>query len=235
MPSRSSSAANPRPRNSRKKLNARPDSGLTEGMNRFFPLVMTLLGLGCATAPASNVGPQQTASEYAPYQIGSSWTYAVNLLGEKQERTVEILEQKDGYFVDSEQGQFRHTKDGLRDPQRYLIRHPIEEGNAWKAIVSASAVEHYRILSVGDACASQAGSFKDCLVIESRLRRDDKVTLHIRWTWARDVGLVKIETAADIAGKGRVPQTEQSLVHYGLAGSPPDKAKEEAAPDTWER
>jgi hypothetical protein len=201
---------------------------------------------GCATSSkGSGAEGGKTSADYAPYAVGASWTYAVNYLGQTSERTIAITKEDAGYFVDDQQGRFRHTEEGLRDPQRFLIRHPLEEGNTWKAIVSATAIEHYRITGVGEPCESRAGRFEDCLTVESRLRRDDKVTLLARWAWARGVGLVKIETEAEIDGK-RVPQTEQSLIHFSLSPSPkkaedaPKKAEDapkeaEDAPDTWAR
>lgn len=159
--------------------------------------------------------------------------------GQTGERTVKIVGQDNGYFVDDQNGHLRHTPEGLRDEQRFLIRKPVVAGNSWKAIVSASAVENYSILSVGDPCTVRAGQFGDCLVVESRLRRDAHVTLFIRFTWAKGVGLVRIETLAEIDGR-RVPQTDQSLLHYGLGAAtdaPPPAAPPAAddGPNSWTR
>jgi hypothetical protein len=175
------------------------------------PIVALLL---CSCAASSKPsGPKLSAQDYAPYAVGSSWTYAINYLGQKGEQTITIVKEEEGYFVDDQQGKFRHTDEGLRDPARYLIRHPIEEGNEWKVILSASSVEHYRITSVGQPCESNAGRFEDCLVVESRNRHSDKMTLLATFVWARGIGLVKIDTESEIGGK-RVPQTNRSLVHY---------------------
>lgn len=202
-------------------------------MKRIVFAVFPLLA-GCATtgSDTDQGSSKPSAADYAPYAVGASWTYAINYLGEQAEQTVTILREEQGYFVDDQQGRFRLTGAGLRDPQRFLIRNPLEEGNSWKAIVSASAVEHYRITGVGEPCESKAGRFSDCLVVESRLRKDENVTLHARWTWAKGVGLVKVETEADIEGKGRVPQTERSLVHYDLSGGP---EQDDGAPDSWSK
>ena len=196
-------------------------------------VLFALLLLGaCATTKREEGGPKLSAADYAPYALGASWTYAVNYLGQKDQQTITVVKEEEGYFVDDQQGRFRHTDEGLRDPTRFLIRHPIEEGNEWKAILSASSVEHYRITGVGQPCESQAGRFEDCLVIESKNRRDEKMTLLATFTWARGIGLVKIETEAEIKGKGRVPQTARSLIHYSLN---PDKTEPEGAPSTWSK
>ncbi len=199
------------------------------------PLFSLLLLAACATAPKGSGTAERSAKDYAPFALGASWTYAVNYLGQKAEQTITIVKEEEGYFVDDQpgpaQGRFRHTAEGLRDPTRFLIRLPLEEGNEWKAIVSASAIEHYRIIGVGQPCESQAGRFQDCLIIESRLRRDEKMTLFARWSWARGIGLVKIETEAEIKGKGRIPQTERSLVHYSLNG----RSATDDGPDSWSK
>ncbi|MCB9653857.1 MAG: hypothetical protein H6729_06975 [Deltaproteobacteria bacterium] len=160
-----------------------------------------------------------SASDYAPLRVGASWTYAMMFLGQRGEMTIRMLGERDGYFYDNKGGMFRHTSEGLRDPKRYLIRTPIQPGNHWKSIVSASAVEHYEIVHVGEPCESEAGAFSDCLVIVSSLRKDANVSLRIRWTWARNVGLLKVETEALIKGQGVQPQTKQSLIRYALNGA----------------
>jgi hypothetical protein len=198
--------------------------------------VLALFFCACAGAQKVDAPPPADARAYAPLAIGSSWTYSVSYPGQKGEMTVTITGEKDGYLVDDREGAFRHTEDGLRDKQRYLIRHPLNAGASWKTVVSASAVEHNTIVSAGERCECVAGAFPDCLVVESSIRRDKNVTLIVRWTWARDVGLVKLETEAEIAGQGRVPQVKQSLIRYATASKPSQAPeKDENAPDTWSR
>jgi hypothetical protein len=189
------------------------------------PALALVLVAACATTrPTTEVELGVPASEYAPLGVGSSWTYSVSYPGQSGEMTVTLTGEKDGYFVDDRDGSFRHTPEGLRDRQRYLIRHPLTAGATWKTIVSASAVEKNTIVSVGERCEAAAGAFPDCLVVESSVRRDEQVTLIIRWTWARGLGLVKLETEAEIAGRGRVPQVKQTLLRYALKGAAGDKA-----------
>ncbi len=209
--------------------------------------------IACASQPAPKVKAGPSAADYAPLTVGASRTYAVQYPGQTGERTITVLKEDGGYFVDDAQGAFRVTPEGLRDRERYLIRTPLQEGNTWKAILSASAVEHYRIVSVGQPCRSRAGGFSDCLVVEATIRQDKSMTLRIRWSWAKDVGLAKIETFAELPGKKRIPQTTQSLIHYQLkpggkpsprppakttleASSQPSQPKKKASgPGPWER
>ncbi len=205
------------------------------------PLLLVAALAGCASAgkaPVLDRG-EPTTLDYAPLAVGASWTYALNFQGQTGERTVSIVEEKGGYFVDSEKGELRHTREGLRDRSRYLLRHPLRAGESWKAVLSASAVERYRIVSVGEPCESLAGRFDDCLTVEATVRRDAQVSLQSRFVWARGVGLVKIETAVELAGKGLVPQTSQSLVRSTKGTGPrPGSTSAEAdddGPDSWGR
>lgn len=210
---------------------------------------LLLLG-ACATTPSEGPrGPE--VADYVPLMVGSSWTYAVRFPGQTGERSVRITEvDEKGYHLDDAGGAFLVTTAGLRDRRRYLIRTPLEAGRKWTAVVSASAVEHYEIVSVGAGCASKAGRFSDCIVVEAKLRRDPQVTLRNRFTWAKGVGLVKIATAVLHVTRGEIPQTEQNLLRYHLGSdsgplpvagpsSAPgveDKSpKESEGPNTWGR
>lgn len=181
-------------------------------------LVAAALGPSACATPPHATGGEPSAADYAPLGVGHAWTYSVVYPGQKGEMTVKIVGQKNGYFVDDRDppSNLRITPEGLRDPQRYLIRNPLQAGSTWKAVVSASAVEHYKVVSVGEVCSTLAGRFDDCLVVESYLRGDKATTLHVRWTWARGIGLVKLETEAEVAGRGRIPAVKQDLVRYAL-------------------
>ena len=198
-------------------------------MNRSLWLTLVLTGaLGCASGAKTKGQSGPMASEYAPLVVGAYWTYDVNYPGQQGEMTVKLLSLKDGFFLDDRNGAFQHTMNGLRDRERYLIRHPIKVGTTWKSVVGPSAVEHMEIENVGISCESQAGRFEDCLVVNGRIRRDKNMQLFIRWTWARGVGLVKMETKAEVTGKGELPQVSQSLKDYSL--KPGEASKSESAP-----
>lgn len=198
-----------------------------------------LLAASCAGAqkPDGDAAARARASDYAPLKVGAMWTYDMQYPGQVGEMTVRLVGEQDGFVLDDRNGALRHTSEGLRDRDRYLIKNPLVPGAKWKTIVGPSAVEHAEIVSVGEQCEAAAGKFADCLVVHGWIRRDDKVTLHIDWTWAKDVGLVKVETAADISGRGRVPQTKQSLRQFSLTGAPaagvPIEERDEA-PERWE-
>lgn len=195
---------------------------------------------GCASSqntPAAESGPPELEGRaYAPLKVGASWTYRVWFQGQEGTRTIKIVDARDGYYVDDAGGALKYTDSGVRDRSRYLIHHPLEVGTEWKAVLSASAVENYRIASVGEPCTVDAGRFNDCLVVEGSIKRDEKVTLHSTFTWAKGIGLARIQTEAEIAGQPeRVPQTDQSLQAFALDGPGKKKkaAESEEAPDTW--
>lgn len=174
---------------------------------------------GSGSAPPGADRPKGPAiSDYVRLDVGSRRTYRMRFLGQEGERTVQVVGTDDGWVVDDQGGAFRITEDGLRDRERYLIRTPLEPGTTWRSVLGASAVERYRIASVGAPCQVAAGRFSDCLVVEGRLRRDPRMTLRLEWTWIRGVGLGRIESWAVVDGETR-PATTQELVAYDLSAA----------------
>jgi len=186
------------------------------------PVLAALLPLGMACASASSpvpaTPPDDGLADYAALGVGRVREYAVRYPGQEGRLRVETVQQDEGWFVDDRGGRLRLAPDGLRDMDRYLIRRPLEPGTEWSSVLSASAVEHYEITSVGQPCAVPAGRFDDCLVVEARLRKNASMELEAEWLWIRDVGLARIRTVARVEGR-RIPQTIQELVSYDL--SPP--------------
>lgn len=186
----------------------------------------------CASGPRAEPAasdPTEVLAEYVQLRVGSTRTYQVRFPGQEGKRTVRILGIEDGFIADDQGGALKITSEGLRDRDRYLIRLPLEAGTEWQSVLSASAVERYRIRSVGRPCEVAAGRFQDCLVVESGLRRDAKMSLDVTWTWIRGVGLGRIETRAIVQGVPR-PATLQDLVHFDLdGGTPPTPEEVEAA------
>ena len=88
---------------------------------------------------------------------------------------------------------------------------------------SASSAERYRIVGAGAPCRSQAGAFRDCVVVEGLNRVDADTTLVNTLTFAPGVGLVHVAVAADVKGR-RIPQTSLELVGYEV--QPPATRKE---------
>ncbi|MEM1025686.1 MAG: hypothetical protein AAGD10_05240 [Myxococcota bacterium] len=183
------------------------------------PLLLLVMRCASAPSPTAETDLQDDGlADYAALGVGRVREYAVRYPGQQGKLRVETTERREGWFLDDRGARLRLASDGLRDEDRYLIRRPLVAGTRWRSVLSASAVEHYEIKSVGQPCAVPAGRFRDCLVVEARLRRDDSMELEAEWLWIRGVGLARIRTVARVQGR-RIPQTVQELVGYDF--SPP--------------
>lgn len=172
------------------------------------------------------------ARDYAPMAVGASWTYETDVLGDKTKGRIQIriVDKYKGFYRDSAGAEYRHTAGGLRDRMRYLIRNPLRVGSKWKATLSAAAVEHYTIESVGEPCDTKAGPFEDCLVVTAYQRRNDREVQHVSYTWVRSVGLVRVLVEGEIKGRGRFKQSELSLISFRKRSGAPRAAEDEPAP-----
>lgn len=183
--------------------------------------IVVALGLalaGCAHSgrDGGSAAPRRTAADYYPLGIGNRWVYEINGRSDRTV-TVEILRQdSDGFFVDSQGGQLRADAFGIRDPKRYLLRDPLEQGRTWTNIVSVSSAERYAISSVGTPCEAPAGKFEDCVQVEAKNRVDANVTLVNRQTYAPGVGLVRVQVLARHSNGKEVPQTWLDLRSFEL-------------------
>lgn len=178
---------------------------------------LAALAFGCASQKAAKTGDVKgtTAAGYYPLRIGSSWTYQLKFLGEQRTETVTIEKIEDGFYVDSKGARLMADAYGVRDDKRYLLREPVATGTTWTNVVSVEAVEHYKIVSAGASCAAPAGQFKDCAVVESKVRLPQG-TLINELTFAQGVGLVRIATTLETNGK-QVPQATFELTSWKLA------------------
>ncbi len=175
-------------------------------------------GAGCAhnSGSTGSVVQGPSPAEYYPLQIGNHWTYQTHFLGESRRTEVKIERQADGFFVDSTGAQLMVDGYGVRDQKRYLLRSPLEVGKGWTNVVSVSSVEHYQVLEVGQPCEVPAGKFESCVKVEGRNRVDAHTTLVNELTFARGVGLVRLEVFAQTPSK-RIPQTQLELVEYAIS------------------
>ncbi len=206
-------------------------------------LASALLIAACATAP-KNQEATRTSADYAPLKPGANWTYEVKFLGQEgQMKVTQVETDSEGFVLDDRNGSWKHTPSGLRDKQRYLLMNPISVGHSWNARVGPTVKETFVIESVGESCTVPAGTFADCLVVHSSVS-EPKVTLHIRWTWAKGIGLAAFDTSIEQSPGNVIPQTSQRLVHYALEGKIPEKVAPQQAtppkdpepepPESWE-
>lgn len=180
---------------------------------------LTAAAVGCAKrVEVALPGPSIRAAAYYPLAVGNRWVYESNFLGEKTERTVQILKEENGFFVDNQGGELGVDAFGIRDRKRYLLKEPVEQGRSWTNVVSVSSIERYKILELGP-CEVPAGRFESCVGVEGRNRVDDQTTLVNQLTLARGVGIVRIETAAEVRGE-RIPQSQLLLTRFELRPMP---------------
>ncbi|MCI0671990.1 MAG: hypothetical protein L0Y64_16180 [Myxococcaceae bacterium] len=185
-------------------------------MRRCAAVVLGLVALMGCVRRAETEGQEVAApAEYYPLSVGNRWTYDVTFLGEKREHTVELVGEREGFFVDREGTRIGVDAFGVWDGKRYLLRGPLREGQAWNNMVSVSSLERYRVLAAGVRCTAPAGAFRDCVQVEARNRVDAKTTLVNTLTFARGVGIVRVETVAEIDGR-QVPQASRALASYAV-------------------
>lgn len=185
-------------------------------MKRLLSAVLWVVLIGCAKGAASTAPKQQRrAADYYPLAVGNSWTYDSTFLGGRDERTVEIVKEEDGFFRDSMGGELRLDPFGVRDQKRYLLREPVEAGTSWTNVVSVSSIERYKIVEAGHACEAPAGKFENCVTVESTNKADPKRSLVNAITFAPGVGIVRIEVTL-VEGKKQIPQATMALKKFEL-------------------
>lgn len=192
---------------------------------------IVLVGLvvltGCVKGPIREQRPEIAgvpSKEFYPLAVGNSWSYQVQLLGEKTQMEVKILKEDNGVFEDSTGNQLFTDAFGVRDQKRYLLRDPVEVGTEWSNVVSVSSVERYKIVSANVSCDAPAGHFEGCVVVESTNRVGEGKALVNELTFAPRVGLVRISTLLINDGK-KVPQSTLELTRYQVEGAPSPPAK----------
>jgi hypothetical protein len=157
---------------------------------------------------------QTTAADFFALVVGASWTYDGELLGAKNTIEVKTLRQNaDGFFEDSSGAALLADAYGVRDAKRYLLRNPVEVGTSWTNVVSVSSVEHYQVLATAQPCQTRAGSWNDCVLVESRNRVKEGVELVNELTLAPGVGIVRSSTSLEANGRS-IPQSRLELTKF---------------------
>jgi hypothetical protein len=183
-------------------------------MTRRLAVVLAMALVGCARPVGPPAAARPGAGDFFAWTVGTRWTYEVQLLGATESKVVTLVRKTpDGFLEDSTGARLLADSFGVRDQKRYLLRNPVAAGTAWTNVVSVSSVETYEVLGTGQPCASRAGRWQDCVVVESRNRIEAGKTLINEYTLAPGVGIVHLATFLD-AGKGRLPQARLELVAF---------------------
>lgn len=175
-------------------------------MNRVVPVLILafLLLASCrstgehrpdAAIPGLDAFGGRSAEVFMPLNLGNSWTYSREFLGEKGELSVMIVSRdEEGFYLDNQGGRFMVTPFGLRDTDRYLLLSPLETGQRWRAQVAVNVAEHFEILDDNATVSVPAGQFAHCLVVQSTTHATAAVRMLTTATYAPNVGLIRMET-----------------------------------------
>ncbi len=183
------------------------------------PSLAMLIAGACATTSGSGGGARPKAAEYYPAAVGAAWTYAGKVGGQQVEKTITVTGKKDGFFADDAGGLLKVDAEGLRDEKRYLLKNPLEKGKSWTSIVSVSSTEHYEIVDLGFTINTEAGQFKDCVMVRGTNRIDAQKALRNEWTFAPKVGMVRIAGTL-VDGAKEIPQVFLELKSFRPAPEP---------------
>jgi len=187
-------------------------------------VAMALAGAGCATQRRAAGRSGTDLSSYMPLAVGNSWTYERDHLGATGEVRVEIVREEKGSYVDNRGNTLQVDAFGIRDSKRYLLRHPLEAGSQWSTVVSVSSIERNKILDAGFTCEAPAGTFQDCVRVESQNRIDAERSLINEMTFAPGVGLVRVSLFLDEKGR-RIPQGGLALKSFTVKSVPSSAAR----------
>lgn len=194
-------------------------------MNKLCGVLLLVAAAGCVKSSNVEQRPEVAgtpAREFYPLAVGNTWSYQVQLLGQKTEIEVKVLKEDNGVFEDSTGNQLFNDAFGVRDQKRYLLRDPVEVGTEWSNVVSVSSVERYKIVSANVGCDSAAGHFEGCVVVESTNKVEEGKALVNELTFAPKIGLVRVSTLLSHDGK-KIPQSTLELTKYQVKGAPASK------------
>ncbi len=145
--------------------------------------------------------PDVRATDYYPLEKGNAWTYSViqydfregrPTIREKTSMLVSVESVTPGKIMVSSGGQpveYVLNAGGLmKNGGIPLIPQPVVSGKRWEIRIGDIHGEG-RIVSVSETELSEAGMFRDCLVVEESFPAEK---LHYRYVYAPRVGLVKM-------------------------------------------
>lgn len=156
------------------------------------------------------------ASEYMPLNLGNTWIYRRDMLGEKGSLKVSIEKKEKGFYFDNQGGRFRLDSIGLRDQYRYLLKNPVVKGSQWRAQVRFNQAERFEVLDDAAVVAVPAGTFKNCVVVKSSTTLKPGKMMINRLTYAPRIGMIRAETWMEDEKSNRAQQVLLELESYVL-------------------
>lgn len=182
-----------------------------------FVVAAAVLMTGCRTAPEAKPQPSEATmrvEDFYPLRVGNRWTYEVSGAGLSGEQSIEMTGEENGWFVDSMGGRLRIDAFGLRDPDRYLLRAPLEVGTSWSNVESVQSVERHEIVEAGGSCATDAGLWARCVVVRSTNALTPSRVFVLESTYAEGIGLVAQRTVQEAKGQKPVVVLERQLLSF---------------------
>ena len=164
--------------------------------------------------PAEETPP---LASYFPLEVGSRWTYQVRSGHQVSVQEVRIVDREGRYFVDDQGGALYFDGDGLRDTHRYLVLGPVRRGATWQSTLPDGRVERYEVLATDAMVQVPAGTFEDVIVVRATTPADERADLEIEWSWAPDVGLVRMTSTLVTDRAERISQAQRELLSHSLA------------------
>lgn len=161
---------------------------------------------------SSDGGSQLRLQDYFPLRVGARWKYKIYSYIEKKNVSFErhIVRKTGNKFFDNAKGQYHYDTYGVREGLRYLLKYPLKRGNRWVSVVGVTDVEKYTIVDTARIVRVPAGTYRDCIVVRSQRKVNNRDTLEAHFYFAPQVGFVKITMALESNGN-RIPQWTYEL------------------------
>ena len=115
--------------------------------------------------------------------------------------------------------------DGVFDGQRFILQDPIVVDHAWTALPKKEAPESYRIVATDAVVTVAAGTFSPCVEVRGeQVARDPESgkvgKLLMSWTYAKGVGLVRVEQRVQLDKNPPVTAVTMELVSFTPGTAP---------------
>lgn len=152
-----------------------------------------------------------------PLEVGNRWTWQVRTGHQVELQEVRIVERQGRYAIDDQGGALAFDGEGLRDAHRYLVLAPVRRGATWQSTLEDGTVERYEIVATDAQVQVPAGTFDQVLVVRATTPADRRASLELEWSWAPEVGLVRMVSTLVTDRAERIEQMRRELVSWSIA------------------
>jgi hypothetical protein len=166
-------------------------------------LALGLVLAGCAGSTPKAAAPARalTAMDYYPLDPGWKWAYDLEKDGARMLAIYAVLERTPEVAIVSagdERLTYAVTSEGIAQRDGavngdYVLKNPVAAGAAWRVLGGDA-----RIAAVGQSVTVPAGSYSDCVVVETLRNEPSRLT---RTTFAPGIGPVALEVQVQQQGR----------------------------------